>query len=121
MKVKDLEKWNAIRMEDRTILSSDLSCMSAEQKIALGELDVEPTGRKGYYRLISITSNLNRIRTAAGISQSKLADLSGVNIRMIQYYEQGQKDINKAQGDSLYRLASALGVKIEDILELDKI
>ena len=83
-------------------------------------MDVEETGRKGYSRLISITSNLNRIRTASGMSQSKLAELSGVNIRMIQYYEQGQKDINKAQGDNLYRLASALGVKIEDILELNK-
>lgn len=120
MKVKELEKWNAIRMEDRTILSADLAYMSSEQKASLGEMDVEETGRKGYYRLISITSNLNRIRTASGMSQSKLAELSGVNIRMIQYYEQGQKDINKAQGDNLYRLASALGVKIEDILELNK-
>ena len=42
-------------------------------------------------------SNLKKIREAVGLSQNKLAILSGVSNRMIQHYEQGVKDINKAQ------------------------
>ena len=62
-------------------------------------------------------SNLKQIRENKSISQSKLSELSGVNIRMIQYYEQGVKDINKAQGITLQALARALECKIEDLLE----
>ena len=63
-------------------------------------------------------NNLKRLRAEAGISQSKLSELSGVNLQMIQKYEQGVKDINKAQGDTLYKLAQVLNCKVEDLLEV---
>ena len=63
-------------------------------------------------------TNLKRIRTAAGLSQSQLAELSGMSLRSLQHYEQGSRDINKAQGQTLLCLARALKVTIEDILEL---
>lgn len=53
-------------------------------------------------------NNLKHIRTKRGYSQSKLAELSGVNVRMIQYYEQGAKDINLAQAITVLKLAQAL-------------
>ena len=62
-------------------------------------------------------SNLKTIRTNRGLSQGKLSELSGVNYQMIQKYEQGVKDINKAQGLTLQALANALECKIEDLLE----
>ena len=62
-------------------------------------------------------TNLKHIRTAKGYSQKQLAELSGVSLRSIQVYEQRQKDINKAQSDSLHRLAKALGCMMEDLLE----
>ena len=62
-------------------------------------------------------SNLKMIREAVGLSQSKLADKSGVSVRMIQHYEQGVKDINKAQVGTVYKLAKALKVNIEDLIE----
>ena len=62
-------------------------------------------------------SNLKRIREEKNITQSKLSELSGVNLRTLQYYEQGYKDINKAQGITLHALAQALECKIEDIIE----
>lgn len=65
-------------------------------------------------------NNLKRIRQGLGISQSKLAETSGVNVRMIQHYEQGQKDINKAQVITVYRLAEALGCKMDNIIEIKK-
>lgn len=62
-------------------------------------------------------SNLKRIREEAGLSQSQLSKVSGVNVRMIQNYEQGTKDINKAQVLTVYQLAKSLKCKIEDLLE----
>lgn len=64
-------------------------------------------------------SNLKMIREHVGISQASLAEKSEVSIRMISFYEQGAKDINKAAGITLYRLAQVLGCKIEDLLELN--
>lgn len=62
-------------------------------------------------------TNLKRIRLAYGCSQSELAKLSGVSLRSIQMYEQRNKDINRAQAESLGMLARALGCRIEDLLE----
>ena len=62
-------------------------------------------------------TNLKRIREEAGISQAKLAEISGVSPRMIPKYETGEKDINKAQALTVFKLAEALGVKVEDLLE----
>lgn len=64
-------------------------------------------------------SNLQNIRKAAHISQSQLADKSGVNVRMIQKYEIGERNINRAEGMTLYRMASALNVQMEQLLQLD--
>lgn len=66
----------------------------------------------------SITeTNLKRIRTAYGCSQSRLAAISGVSLRSIQMYEQRNKDINKGQASSVMSLARALGCRMEDLLE----
>ena len=53
-------------------------------------------------------------------TQKRLSELSGVNVRMIQHYEQGVKDINKASGITLYKLAQVLNCKVEDLLELNE-
>ncbi len=59
---------------------------------------------------------LSRIRNAMGISQAELAKRSGVNVRIIQSYEQKQRDINKAQISTISSLAHALDCRIEDLL-----
>ena len=65
----------------------------------------------------SLETNLKFIRTEKGYSQKQLAELSGVGLRSIQMYEQRRKDINKAQSESIHRLAKSLGCKMEDLLE----
>ena len=64
-------------------------------------------------------SNLKMWRQRRGMSQAQLAKASGVSIRMIQYYEQGKNDINRAEALSVYRLAQALVCSMEALLELD--
>lgn len=63
-------------------------------------------------------TNLKRIRISNALSQSGLAKKAEVNLRMIQNYEQGFKDINKAQAITLYKIAQVLDCMIEDLLEL---
>ena len=65
-------------------------------------------------------SNLQTIRKEKGLSQGKLAAASGVNVSMIQFYEQGVKDINMAAGITLKKLATALECNIEDLLEEER-
>lgn len=62
-------------------------------------------------------TQLKKIREASSLSQTKLAEASGVNVRMIQHYEQGVKDINSAAALTVYRLAQALECTVEDLLE----
>ena len=62
-------------------------------------------------------SNLQRIRKASGMTQKELAKASGTELRMIQLYEQRNKDINKTQTITLSRIARTLGCQVEDLLE----
>ena len=62
-------------------------------------------------------SKLAKIRQDAGLSQSQLAEKAGVNRPMIQFYEQGVKDINKAQAQTIKKLANALGCSMEDLID----
>ena len=62
-------------------------------------------------------TNLKRIRSSYGCTQAELARRSGVNIRSIQMYEQRNKDINKASGETLYRISRVLGCTMESLLE----
>lgn len=64
-------------------------------------------------------TQLKKVREATGLSQAKLAERSGVNVRMIQHYEQGRKDLNVAAAITVYRLAQALECKVEDLLEIE--
>ncbi len=61
--------------------------------------------------------SLQEQRKKAGLSQSELAALSGVNVRMIQKYEQGSNDIDKALLSTICSLALATDSKIYDILQ----
>lgn len=62
-------------------------------------------------------TNLKRIRSSYGCTQSELAKRSGVSLRSIQMYEQRNKDINKASAETLFRIARALGCTMENLLE----
>lgn len=62
-------------------------------------------------------TKLQKLRVAKDMSQSDLADMSGVPLRRIQYYEQYKGTIDSARLEALCALCDALGCKIDDILE----
>lgn len=53
-------------------------------------------------------SPLKMMRIKNGLSQSGLAKASGIPVRTIQQYEQGQKDLSKARAEYLIALSRAL-------------
>lgn len=53
---------------------------------------------------------LRDLRKNAGLTQQELAEASGISLRAIRAYEQGQLSLAKASADSVYRLQSVLGV-----------
>lgn len=64
----------------------------------------------------SKNSALRRLREYHRLTQKKLSEKSGVSLRMIQLYEQGQNDISKAQVNIILKLAKTLDCGIEDLL-----
>lgn len=62
------------------------------------------------------TTNLQTLRKASGFSQSQLANVAGVNVQVLQQYERGARDINKAKLLTLLKLCNALGCKLADII-----
>lgn len=62
-------------------------------------------------------NKLQEKRTASGLTRQKLSELSGVNVRLIERYEQGERDINGAKLKTLLRLCTALGCELRDIVD----
>lgn len=62
-------------------------------------------------------TRLRRHRDNCRMSQAELAEESGVPLRQIQLFEQGQRDINKTAAVTLYKLSKALCCRMEDLLE----
>ena len=58
---------------------------------------------------------LKTIRKQSHFTQKELAELSGVTLRMIQAYEQGDQDIMKAEARTVFALARVLGCGAEVI------
>lgn len=69
------------------------------------------------HRLNDKIVNLKKLRENLELSQSQLAEQSGVSVRTIQAYEQKEKDINKASATILATLADVLKCSISDLLE----
>ena len=60
---------------------------------------------------------LKTLRKQLHITQNQLAEISGVSLRMIQAYEQGDQDIKKAEAKTVFALSKTLGCPAELIIE----
>ena len=68
---------------------------------------------------VNKATNLHNLRKASGLTQKELSELSGVNLRTLQQYEIGLKDINKASGKTINSLALALHCNFYDVMEVE--
>ena len=62
-------------------------------------------------------TKLKTLRQAKGLSQSQLAEKTGINVRTIQHYEQGSKNFDHARIDTIMKICIALNCKLEDVIE----
>lgn len=70
-----------------------------------------PKSRKIFAR------NLREIRVKQGLSQEELADIAGLHRTYVGSVERGERNISI---DNMERLASALKINIQDLLNDDK-
>ena len=110
LRFSDLQEYGLVPSEilSRYILhEADISkFVEIANKIIQKNKDASPT-------------RLQKFRKAQGMTQAKLAELSGVSLRMIQLYEQRQSDINKASGETINALAYALCCNFYEIMEIE--
>ena len=59
---------------------------------------------------------LKQLRLMRNMTQKALAQMSGINIRSLQDYEQGHKKLSSANGEVLLRLTTVLGCTLTDLL-----
>ena len=64
-----------------------------------------------------MTKKLKEMRQYKGLSQSQLAEKTGINVRTIQHYEQGSKNFDHARIDTIMKICIALHCKLEDVIE----
>lgn len=62
-------------------------------------------------------TKLKRMRQHSGLTQSELAKKVNVNLRTLQYYEQGVKQLDHARIDTILKICLELGCDISDIME----
>lgn len=98
-----------------------IGAMTIEEIVSLynpyHEMDIKQFCDKMMEKLSpSNEAKLKKYRTRAGLSQSELARATEVPLRTLQQYEQQQKDINKARGEYLIKLARVLNCEPGDLI-----
>lgn len=63
-----------------------------------------------------MSKKLKEVRMSKGLSQSKLADLAGINVRTLQHYEQESKNFDHAKIDTIFSVCNVLECKLSDII-----
>ena len=64
-------------------------------------------------------SKLKELRKLCGMTQKKMAEKSGINIRQIQKYESGEYSIENMTSKTASAIAESLGITIEELISLD--
>ena len=60
---------------------------------------------------------LQEMRKKAGLSQTQLANKAEINVRTLQYYEQGVKIFDNARIDTILKVWLALDCRVKDVFE----
>lgn len=60
---------------------------------------------------------LQNARQKAGMSQSQLAQATGISVRVLQEYEHGRRSISGAKLVTLLKICNALQCKLQDIID----
>ena len=64
-------------------------------------------------------NKLMEIRKSHNMSRAALADATGIGIRILEAYEQGRRELSKASVETVQKIASVLGVSIEELTGIE--
>ena len=102
------QMFSVLQEDDLLRLYPTMHTVSEEKGVeALDRVMEERTG----------ISRLQMYRKQLGMTQQELAERSGVNLRTLQQYEVGRKELQKAAANNLFALAGALGCRAEALLD----
>ena len=62
-------------------------------------------------------TKLKSVRMSTGLTQAQLAALTGLNLRTLQYYEQGNKKIEHAKLETILKICQVLNVEMGQIID----
>lgn len=65
-------------------------------------------------------TKLKAKRMEVGLTQSQLAETAGINVRVLQHYEQGSKNFDHARIDTILKVCLALECDMSDVIENDE-
>lgn len=91
-----------------------------ERYSVLHEADLSKSVQFAERRLKENAASENPLRSArknANLTQRELAELSGITLRNIRAFEQGQRSLEKAGYESVRRLSQVLGCRTDDIIK----
>lgn len=73
--------------------------------------------RRAHCKIEQIKYTLQARRKEKGLSQTALAELAGVPVRVIRMYEQSERQIGNAAAITVYKLAAALDTTVENLIK----
>lgn len=62
-------------------------------------------------------SNIKKVRIEKGLTQTQLAEKSGLNIGTLRHYEQGSKNLDNAKIETLMDICDALDCRLYEIIQ----
>ncbi len=114
-------QWlRCISYEKMSFLGITLTSVISDYILHEADLDVFVDVIDNKYMTKDNAAMLKRLRAYMGITQKTLSDRSGVALRMIQLYEQGQNEISKASASTLMDISRTLCCD-SDLLIFDKL
>lgn len=113
----EAETWKEAMEEGKKIIAGSLKNGVIPFQWAWKSVKfVEENGESDIYRKYKTITKLTYFRVQSGLTQQKLADSAGVNIRLIQKVEGGEAEAGNLTAKNLLSIAGALGVDAKDII-----
>ena len=109
-----LDIWEIITAATNLMSKGEVYQMEAEAQQALNARHNVKGDADAY-----LTNRLGTMRRAAGMTQTQLSQVSGVNLTTLQKLENGTNRLLGARTEITLKLARALGVTVEELVSIE--
>lgn len=118
---KELEAMNGLQLMDLIEkYKLDSKCKRKEAIERILEHEGQPLKETRPPRNFAQTK-LKAARLAAGLTQAKLSELTGINAGTLKHYEQGSKPFDGAKFGTIIKTALVLNCSVGDLIENEEV